>query len=65
MKFGTLLIRFFTLLHSNLSLIFYQYRVRKGQTVMIPVAVINRDKSVWGEDTAEFKWVFVLNFVFN
>ena len=39
------------------------YRVRKGQSVMIPIGLINRDKSIWGEDATEFK--FVLNFGFN
>jgi len=32
-----------------------EIRVRKGQSVSIPVALINRDKSIWGEDAAEFK----------
>ena len=26
---------------------------------MIPIALINRDKSIWGEDAAEFKWVLL------
>jgi len=32
-----------------------EVRVRKGQIVMIPINVINRDISIWGEDAAEFK----------
>ena len=38
----------------------YIYRVRKGQSVMIPINVINRDKSIWGEDAAEFMLVLLL-----
>ena len=31
---------------------------------MIPIAVINRDKSIWGEDATEFKLVFlILDFI--
>ncbi|KAK7028306.1 cytochrome P450 [Favolaschia claudopus] len=29
-------------------------RIRKGQTVMIPVLAMNRDKTVWGPDSFEF-----------
>ena len=33
---------------------------------MIPIAVINRDKSIWGEDATEFKLVlFLLLFLFG
>jgi len=32
-----------------------EIRVRKGQAVMIPIALINRDKSIWGEDATEFR----------
>ena len=33
---------------------------------MIPAAVIHRDKSVWGEDAAEFKLVlFLISFLFG
>jgi len=31
-----------------------EIRIRKGQSIVIPVAIINRDKSIWGEDSAEF-----------
>ena len=31
---------------------------------MIPIALINRDKSVWGEDASEFKLVLFLNSFF-
>ena len=55
MKSGELLIRFFILFYSHLSLLFYRYRIRKGQTVMVPIALINQDKSIWGEDAGEFK----------
>lgn len=30
-------------------------RIRKGDSVWIPVRMINRSKAVWGEDAAEFK----------
>ncbi|KAF9036827.1 cytochrome P450 [Panaeolus papilionaceus] len=30
-------------------------RVRKGQTVFIPILVLNRAKEIWGEDAMEFK----------
>lgn len=29
--------------------------VRKGQTVLIPILLLNRSKSIWGEDSFEFK----------
>lgn len=32
-------------------------RVTKGQTLLIPILAINRDKSIWGEDAMEFKSV--------
>jgi len=32
-----------------------EIRIRKGQSVMIPICLINRDKSIWGEDSTEFK----------
>lgn len=32
-------------------------RVKKGETVFIPIIAINRDKSIWGEDAKEFKSV--------
>ena len=41
------------------------YRVRKDQFIMIPINIINRDKSIWGEDADEFKLILFLNFVFN
>ena len=59
MKFGKLLNRF-----SQYVLIFMResgrYRIRKGQSVMIPINLINRDKSIWGEDATEFKLVLFL-----
>ena len=36
------------------------YRIRKGQSVTIPIGLINRDISIWGEDAAEFKFVLLL-----
>ncbi|KAF8061716.1 cytochrome P450 [Lyophyllum atratum] len=30
-------------------------RVSKGQTLMIPILAMNRDKSIWGEDAMEFR----------
>ncbi|KAF8830625.1 hypothetical protein HHX47_DHR2000902 [Lentinula edodes] len=29
--------------------------VQKGQTIFVPILAINRDKSLWGEDSMEFK----------
>lgn len=29
--------------------------VRKGQTLLIPILLLNRSKSIWGEDSFEFK----------
>ncbi|KAF8816768.1 cytochrome P450 [Phlegmacium glaucopus] len=37
-----------------------EIRVRKGQSITVPIFFINRDKSIWGEDSTEFKperWV--------
>ena len=39
-------------------------RVRKGQTLMIPILALNRDKSIWGQDALEFRSVFSAPFVF-
>ena len=36
------------------------YRIRKGQSVLIPISLINRDISIWGEDAAEFKFIVFL-----
>ncbi|KAF8061719.1 cytochrome P450 [Lyophyllum atratum] len=30
-------------------------KVRRGQTLQISIAVVNRDRSIWGEDAMEFK----------
>jgi cytochrome P450 len=38
------------------------YRVKKGQTVVIPVLPINRSKEIWGADAREFKCVFITIF---
>ena len=35
-------------------------RIRKGQSVLIPISLINRDISIWGEDAAEFKFIVFL-----
>ena len=32
-------------------------RIKKGQTLMIPILALNRAKSIWGEDSLEFKCV--------
>lgn len=32
-------------------------RVSKGTPVFVSIIAINRDKSIWGEDAMEFKWV--------
>ena len=68
MRFGRLLIRF-----SHFHVIIFWslcgsrwYRIRKGQSVMIPVAVIHRDKSIWGDDATEFKLVlFLISLLFS
>ena len=39
-------------------------RVKKGQTLLIPILALNRAKSIWGEDSLEFKCVFVWYFLF-
>ena len=51
------------LLYSNLKLVGGS-RIRKGQAIDVPIFLINRDKSIWGEDSTEFKLVFE-NFVFH
>ncbi|KAK0227770.1 cytochrome P450 [Armillaria fumosa] len=30
-------------------------RIRKGQTIMIPIVTVNRDEALWGEDAMKFK----------
>ncbi|KAG6819806.1 hypothetical protein H0H93_008501, partial [Arthromyces matolae] len=30
-------------------------RITKGQTLLIPIAAINRDKTIWGDDAPEFR----------
>jgi cytochrome P450 len=32
-------------------------RIRKGEILLIPILVLNRSKSMWGEDAMEFKCV--------
>jgi len=32
-----------------------EIRIKKGQGITVPVALIQRDKSIWGEDATEFK----------
>ncbi|KAF8809591.1 cytochrome P450 [Phlegmacium glaucopus] len=32
-----------------------EIRVRKGQSIAVPIDLVNRDKSIWGEDSTEFK----------
>ncbi|KAE9395133.1 cytochrome P450 [Gymnopus androsaceus JB14] len=32
-----------------------EIRIRKGQVVIIPIAEINRDKAIWGQDASDFK----------
>ena len=39
--------------------------MRKGQPITIPIDLINRDKSIWGDDAAEFKLVLFFIFVFD
>ena len=40
------------------------YRIRKGQSIMIPINLINRDTSIWGEDATEFKLVLFFYFLY-
>lgn len=30
------------------------YRITKGQTLLIPIAALNRTKSIWGDDASQF-----------
>lgn len=39
------------------SLLLMLNRVKKGQTMMVPILAMNRDKSIWGEDAKEFRYV--------
>ena len=32
-------------------------RIKKGQILVIPIAAVNKDKSIWGEDAYEFRRV--------
>jgi len=32
-------------------------RIKEGQTLLIPILALNRAKSIWGEDSLEFKCV--------
>lgn len=32
-----------------------EIRIRKGQSILVPIALVNRDKLIWGEDSTEFK----------
>ncbi len=34
-----------------------EIRIRKGQTIMIPVVTVNRDEALWGEDAMKFRFV--------
>ena len=45
-------------LHFALSFVLCACRVSKGDTIFIPILVINRSKEIWGEDALEFKYVF-------
>ena len=40
-------------------------RVSKGQTLIIPILALNRDKSIWGQDASEFRSVFTAPFFFG
>jgi len=37
------------------GIVHHEICVRKGQRIMIPIFLINQDKSIWGEDSKEFK----------
>jgi len=43
----------------------FLFRVRKGQTILVPITLVNRDKSIWGEDSTVFKFVSFSIFVLN
>lgn len=30
-------------------------RIKKGELIIIPIMAMNRDKSLWGDDAAEFR----------
>jgi len=32
------------------------HRIKKGDTLLIPVLALNRSKSIWGDDASEFKY---------
>ena len=32
------------------------HRIKKGDTLLIPVLALNRSKSIWGDDALEFKY---------
>lgn len=34
-----------------------RFRIKKGEGIFIPIYAVNRDKKLWGEDAAEFKYV--------
>lgn len=36
-------------------------RIRKGDVIYIPILAMNRSKDIWGEDAAEFKYVYSLD----
>ncbi|KAF8810800.1 cytochrome P450 [Phlegmacium glaucopus] len=42
-----------------------EIRVRNGQLIVVPIVFINRDKSIWREDSTEFKLVSSSNFAHN
>ena len=59
-KFGKLWRDSIFILYSHFAWVSMKYRIRKGQSVTIPISLINRDISIWGEDAAEFKFVMFL-----
>jgi len=32
------------------------HRIKRGDTLLIPVLALNRLKSIWGDDASEFKY---------
>lgn len=45
--------------HRTQGHMFWLHRVKKGTMVLIPILAVNRDKSIWGQDSMEFMYVYV------
>ncbi|KAF8816769.1 cytochrome P450 [Phlegmacium glaucopus] len=43
-----------------------EIRIRKGQSIVVPIVLVNGDKSIWGADSTEFKpelWANTMTFI--